>query len=106
MKEKPSGQTLGFFFTDLYPRDGKYGHFAVFEIKVLKNLLLLLNIKYKLKKSLHLFLIKRGNKLGNQLPVCMMVCNFTKPTHDKPSILTHDELRLFFHEFGNANQKS
>ena len=31
----------------------------------------------------------------------MMVCNFTKPTHDKPSILTHDELRLFFHEFGN-----
>ncbi|MBC8203390.1 MAG: FKBP-type peptidyl-prolyl cis-trans isomerase, partial [Planctomycetes bacterium] len=28
--------------------------------------------------------------------------NFTKPTEDKPSLMTHDEAETFFHEFGHC----
>ena len=31
-----------------------------------------------------------------------MVCNFTKPTADKPSLLNFDESETLFHEFGHA----
>ncbi len=35
-------------------------------------------------------------------PVISIVCNFTKPVGDKPSLLTFDEASTLFHEFGHA----
>ena len=35
-------------------------------------------------------------------PFISIVCNFTKPTADAPSLITHDELTTFLHEFGHA----
>jgi peptidyl-dipeptidase Dcp len=35
-------------------------------------------------------------------PVVSIVCNFTKPTADKPSLITHGEVTTLFHEMGHA----
>jgi len=35
-------------------------------------------------------------------PQVSLVCNFTKPTATKPSLLTHGEFNTFLHEFGHA----
>lgn len=38
----------------------------------------------------------------NERPHISIVCNFTKPTSTKPSLLTFNEVRTLFHEFGHA----
>lgn len=43
------------------------------------------------------------NAKGKEIqPVTTVVCNFTKPTSDKPSLLSMDEVETLFHEFGHA----
>ena len=47
----------------------------------------------------------RGQGLYNgkvERPVIAIVCNFTKPTADKPSLITHGEVTTLFHEMGHA----
>lgn len=31
-----------------------------------------------------------------------MLCNFNKPTKEKPSLINHGEVETFFHEFGHV----
>ncbi|MEN2436525.1 M3 family metallopeptidase [Weeksellaceae bacterium A-14] len=38
----------------------------------------------------------------NSRPHISVVCNFTKPTSDTPSLLTFNEVTTLFHEFGHA----
>jgi peptidyl-dipeptidase Dcp len=44
-------------------------------------------------------MIKNG---VNERPHVSIVCNFTKPTPTKPSLLTFNEVTTLFHEFGHA----
>ncbi|MBF4984907.1 M3 family metallopeptidase [Nonlabens mediterrranea] len=39
---------------------------------------------------------------SNERPHVSIVCNFTKPTQTKPSLLTFNEVTTLFHEFGHA----
>ncbi len=38
----------------------------------------------------------------NIIPIVSLVCNFTKPTAEVPSLLNFDETSTFFHEFGHG----
>ena len=47
----------------------------------------------------------RGQSIRNGVeyrPFISIVMNFTKPTADAPSLITHSELTTFLHEFGHA----
>jgi len=68
------------FYLDMFPRDGKFNHFAEFGIIPGK---LLPNGKY-------------------QRPTVALVCNFPPPSKDKPSLLSHSDVETLFHEFGHA----
>ncbi|KAF0987217.1 hypothetical protein HZS_1582 [Henneguya salminicola] len=77
--DEESQELLGYFYLDLFPREGKYTHAACFGIQSAS-----------------------ATKFGNQVGCAAMVANFTKPSPDKPSLLTHDEVETYFHEFGHV----
>ena len=73
------GEPIAYFYMDLFPREGKYKHAAAFSL-----------------------LTGRALPDGHyQRPVSSIVANFNKPAKDRPSLLTHDEVETFFHEFGH-----
>jgi len=76
--DKVSGNLMGVFYLDLFPREGKFKHYAVFGLLGRR--------------------IKDGKCL---LPISSMVANFQKPTENQPSLLNHSEVVTFFHEFGH-----
>jgi peptidyl-dipeptidase Dcp len=46
---------------------------------------------------------RRQSKLdGETRPVVVNVCNFARPTGDAPALLSFDDARTLFHEFGHA----
>ncbi|PYL28038.1 MAG: hypothetical protein DMF45_10405 [Verrucomicrobia bacterium] len=75
-----TGEPLGMFYLDMFPREGKFNHFAEFPIISGKQLA---DGKY-------------------QRPVAALLCNFPPPSADKPSLMTHSDVETLFHEFGHV----
>jgi thimet oligopeptidase len=75
-----NGKVLGRFYFDLYPRDGKYKHAAVFSIRDTVKL-------------------PDGSRL---VPMAAIECNFPKPGGVGPALMSHQDTVVFFHEFGHV----
>ena len=75
------GSFLAVLYTDFYPREGKQGGAWM--------------TSYKEQWI--------DRKTGeNSRPHISLVMNFTKPTKEKPALLTHGEVNTFLHEFGHS----
>ncbi|MDH7444824.1 M3 family metallopeptidase [Aquimarina sp. 2201CG14-23] len=73
------GNFISVFYADFHPRPGK------------RNGAWMTSYKPQMVKD-----------KNNVRPHVSIVCNFTKPTPSKPSLLTFNEVTTLFHEFGHA----
>jgi len=67
--------TIARFYLDMFPRDGKFKHAAMFDWR-------------------------RGTTDG-EVPAAALICNFPRPKAGDPGLLLHDQVTTFFHEFGH-----
>jgi len=74
-----NGEFLSLLYLDFFPRPGKQGGAWMTDFRGQSNL--------------------SGNMVR---PHVSLVCNFSKPTPTKPSLLTFEEVTTFLHEFGHA----
>jgi peptidyl-dipeptidase Dcp len=79
VSDEESGRFVGLFYADFFPRPSKQGGAWMTSFK---------------EQGLH------GGEVTR--PHVSIVCNFTKPTPTKPSLLTLDEVQTLFHEFGHS----
>ncbi len=80
VKDRASGDTIGLFYGDYYAKEGvKRGGAWMSAIR------------------------DRGVEDGvDQIPIVMNTCNFDKPPAGQPSLLSMDDVRTVFHEFGHG----
>lgn len=92
---------VGYLYLDLFPREGKYGHAANFNLQPVRTPLLSYEERMVLGKLIRTqgYIDENGNR---RYPATALVCNFSKPTPKKPSLLKHDEVVTLFHELGHG----
>ncbi len=77
--QSETGEHVGILYMDFFPRKGK-------------------------RSGAWMTSFRGQKRIGGveQRPHVMVVCNFTKPTQTKPSLLTFQEVTTLFHEFGHS----
>ena len=76
---KDGGRFMGLLYMDFFPRESKRGGAWMTSFRDLS--------------------VRDGVETR---PLIQLVTNFSKPTGDTPSLLTHDEVTTFLHEFGHC----
>lgn len=74
------GKTLGFLYTDFFPRETKQGGAWMTNFR-------------------EQYVDEQGRDVR---PIVTLTMNFTPPTETKPSLLTFGEVQTFLHEFGHG----
>jgi thimet oligopeptidase len=80
VQDAATGAPMGAFYLDMFPREGKFNHFACFPQKT-------------------------GGVMADgryDLPVAALLCNFPAPSANKPSLLKQSDVVTLFHEFGHV----
>ena len=77
--KEQDGRHLGLIYVDYHPRPGKRGGAWM--------------------SNYRSAWVQDGKQVD---PVVVNVCNFTPPAGDRPALLTTDEVRTLFHEFGHG----
>lgn len=77
--KEADGKHIGIFYTDYFPRAGKQG-------------------------GAWMNAFRKQSRVGGKevTPIICNVGNLSKPTGDKPALLTFEEVSTIFHEFGHA----
>ncbi|MCL2447721.1 MAG: M3 family metallopeptidase, partial [Polyangiaceae bacterium] len=81
VRDAADGATVGFFYLDPYAREDKRGGAWMDEC-----------------------VGRRRTQSVDQRPIAYLTCNFAPPLPGSPALLTHDEVRTLFHEFGHGLQ--
>ncbi|GFP94493.1 probable thimet oligopeptidase [Phtheirospermum japonicum] len=76
-----SGELMGYFYLDMYTREGKYGHTCVVALQ-------------------------NGSCINStrQIPVALLICQLQKEANGHPGLLSFSEVVNLFHEFGHVVQ--
>jgi peptidyl-dipeptidase Dcp len=77
--KRSDGSHIGIFYSDYFPRPGK-------------------------RAGAWMSALRTQHRLGDSMvtPIIYNVGNFSRPTGDKPSLLSYEEVKTLFHEFGHA----
>lgn len=94
--ESQGGDFVGYLYTDIYPRDGKYNTAANFSITPVCAYPLLKRRKLIIFEG---FIDETGTR---QYVATALICNLSAPTQSKPSLLKHHEIITLFHELGHG----
>ncbi|WP_268847774.1 M3 family metallopeptidase [Flavobacterium aestivum] len=104
-----AGKLYGLTFTEIFDIDKYHEEVTTYEVKDNNNELIAIFYAD--------FFPRKGKRNGawmtsfksqyikdgkNERPHISNVCNFTKPTETKPSLLTFNEVTTLFHEFGHG----
>jgi thimet oligopeptidase len=79
VSDTKTGRFIGYTYFDLFPRPGKYDHFANFPLLPMRE---------------------NGNGTYRP-PISAILGNWPKPAPGHPALLSHDDVVTFFHEFGH-----
>ena len=80
VRDRATAESLGWFYLDLHPRPGKFGHAMAWPIRLAHE-------------------DANGHRVGG---ISAVVANVPRASADDPGLLRHDDMVMLYHEFGHV----